>query len=187
MKNEDLIKLGIENEEVQNELFKLHGKSIESLKAENSDLTEQVESLSGKVENATKTIESFTEKEMDLDTIRTEAEEWKTKAEEAEELRAQEVQQLKFDHALDEQLKEVGAKNIKAVKALLDMETIEFDEEGELVGLEDQLEPITLENDFLFESGEPTPKIVQGSKNKNVLGDPAVKAAREAAGIDGKG
>jgi len=188
MRKEDLIELGIEDEGVQAELFKLHGKTIESLKGENEELTGKVEDLTGKLENASQTIESFTEQEKDLETIQQEAEEWKTKAEEAEELRQQEIQELKFSHAVDEQLKAAGARNLKAAKALLDMDSIEFDEEGEgLVGLGDQLEAITLENEFLFDSGEPEPKIVTGSQKKNVLGDPAIKAAREAAGIDGKG
>jgi hypothetical protein len=49
--------------------------------------------------------------------------------------------------------------------------------------LKEQLEKIQAESDYLFESDEPDPKIVTGGKNKNVLGDASVIAARQAAGL----
>lgn len=193
MKKEDLIALGIEDEEIQDELFKLHGIGIEKLKTENTELTEARDTLTSQLEEAQQTIESFAEKEMNFEEIQTAAEEYKQKYEEAEKTKQEEIQKLKFDHALNDVLKDARARNIKAVRALLELDELEMNEEGEIEGLSDQIEAITIENDFLFEAPEPEepeepePRIVTGSKKKRVLGDSVVQAAREGAGISGKG
>jgi len=55
----------------------------------------------------------------------------------------------KFESALDFKLASSGARNIKAVKALLDRDKIELGEDG-LTGVDEQLETIKAESDYLF-------------------------------------
>ena len=70
---------------------------------------------------------------------------------------------MQKDYAIDLALREAGARNAKAVKALLDAKSINVSENG-IVGLKEQLESIKAENDFLF---NPKPKI-PGADNGNV-------------------
>ena len=87
------------------------------------------------------------------------------------------VHQTKFDSALDIALAGSGAKNPKALKGLLALDKITFEDEG-LSGFSEQLEQIKSENEFLFNSDEPAPDIVKPTPGdpKN-FGDEAIRAA----------
>lgn len=185
MKTQDLIDLGIEDEAVQKELLKLHGKGIEALKASSTDAEAKVATLTEQLETANKTIEDF--KEMDIEGIQEAADKYKADLEEAQRVAAEEMAQVKFDHALEKALNAAGSKNQKSVRALLKIEELTLDEDGLIEGLDLQLEEIKKENDFLFTSKteeEPAgPRIVAGARSGSVISDSVVDAAREAAGI----
>ena len=193
MNKQDLAKLGIEDEELVQKIIVLHGKDIERLKSELDAKAGEIEQLNNQLAEAGKAIEGF--KEMDIDGIKKAAEEWKSKAEQAKLEADQKVQELKLEHALKDALVAAKAKNPKVVKALLEMDKIKFSEDGNsLEGLDEQLETIKQENDYLFdipapveeteeEEEEPEPKIVARTENKGILGDAAVSAARKAAGL----
>src|SRR5690625_98462 len=75
----------------------------------------------------------------------------------------QKLQQQAFDFTLDKTLTNAGVRNSKAVKALLDTESIKLDGD-KLLGLDDQLESLKESDDYLFQSDEPEsndPQIVQ--------------------------
>src|SRR5699024_12596363 len=66
---------------------------------------------------------------------------------------------LKKDYEIAAALSKAGAKNDKAVKALLDTEKVNFDDDGKLIGLSEQLEAVKKDNDFLFaDANESNPK-----------------------------
>jgi len=195
MNKQDLVKLGIEDEDIAQQIIVLHGKDIERLKADLEAKTAEVEQLNAQLTEAGKTIEGF--KELDIEGIKAAAEEWKSKAEKAQTEAEQKVQALKFEHALKDALAAAKAKNIKAVKALLDLSSVKFSEDGEqLEGLEEQLATIKKEDSYLFEDSESAaeeeeeesdfePKIVTKAENKGILGDSVLSAARKAAGLPG--
>lgn len=97
-----------------------------------------------------------------------------------DDLQAQ-LKQTKFDSALDVALAGSGAKNTKALRALLDMEKISFKDDA-LHGFTEQLEQIKAENDYLFESAKPG---ATGIRHDGAGGsdDPFVVSARSAAGL----
>ena len=80
--------------------------------------------------------------------------EWKTKAKRAAEDADERVNQVKFDYALNAALRDAKARNVTAVRALLNMEGLKF-ADGTVVGLKEQLESIKAENDYLFENDAP--------------------------------
>lgn len=179
MKREDLKTLELSDEAID-AVMKLHGQDIEAHKTQLTEAEKQAEALQGQLEEANKAIEGF--KDLDVDGIKKAADEWKTKAEKAQEEAQTEIQKLKFDHALEGALSGAKAKNPKAVKALLDMDALKFND-GKIIGLEDQLKTIQEEADYLFESDEPKPKIVTKGEGKSVLSDSMVIAARKAANL----
>lgn len=181
MKKEDLIKIGIEDDELQKQLMILHGKDIEAHKTQIAETQSQIETVQGQLAEANTTIEGF--KELDVDGIKAKADEYKQAFEQAQQQAAEQINQLKFDHALVGALGEAKAKNPKAVKALLNHNDLKLAEDGSIIGLKDQLEAIKSENDYLFESDQPTPKVVTGGQNKTVLSDAMVVSARKAAGL----
>ena len=70
----------------------------------------------------------------------------------------EELKELRTGYAIDMELAGLGAKNFKAVKALLDMEALDLSEGVE--GLREQLEQIRRENGYLF--ADPQIPVVVG-------------------------
>lgn len=194
MNKKDLYELGID-EEIAQQIIVLHGKDIENHKSELETRKSELEALSKQLEEANKTIESF--KAMDIDAIKAAADEWKSKAEQAQQEAEQKVKAVQFEHALQDRLRAEKARNIKAVRALLDMDKIKLSEDGTILeGLDDQLTAVKSENEFLFDSEkEPEedkeeedeesnlPTIVKKTANDGILADTVIAAARGAAGL----
>lgn len=69
-----------------------------------------------------------------------------------------ELNQLKIDFAVEKALTGAKAKNIKAVKALLELDDAKLDKDGNVKGLAEQIEKLTSGDDtkFLFEAQKQT-------------------------------
>jgi len=71
---------------------------------------------------------------------------------------------MQKDYAIDLALHEAGARNTKAVKALLDDKIITISDNG-VVGLKEQIETIKTNNDYLFTPKDKVPNVGNGSVN----------------------
>jgi hypothetical protein len=180
MKREDLTKLGLSEEQVDKVMAE-NGKDIEKFKTAAETVKTEAESIKAQLTEANKQIEGF--KGLDIEGVKKAADEWKVKAEQAQADAVKQVSALKFDHALDGALTGAKARNAKAVKALLQSDALKLQDDGSIMGLKEQLDKIKSDNDYLFESETPTPKIVAGGHNQSVIGDAVVDAARKAAGL----
>jgi len=180
MKREDLEKLGLEKEVIDS-VMTLYGKDIEAHKAKLAEAQAERDGLKSQLDEASKTIDGF--KALDIEGVKKSADEWKAKAEQAQKDAEAQVYKVRYESALADALKGHKAKNVKAVRALLNEADLKLTDEG-LVGLKEQLEKIVPENDYLFESDIPTPKIVAGGGNKPIENqDAVIVAARKAAGL----
>jgi flagellar biosynthesis chaperone FliJ len=180
MNKKELLALGL-TEELADQIVVLHGKDIEAHKSKLATAQAEVDGLKGQLTEAGTAIEGF--KKLDVEGIKVAANEWKAKAEQAQADAAKQISSLKFDHALDGALVGAKAKNAKAVKALLNANDLKLAEDGSILGLKEQLEKVKSENDYLFESDNPTPKVVLGGQNKSVLSDAMTDAIRRGAGL----
>lgn len=168
MKTEFLKSLNL-SQEVIDKIMAENGKDIaaEQKKAdkiiqERDSYKLKAESLETQVNDANTEIQKF--KDMDIDGIKKAADDWKETAEKAKADADKQISQMKFDYALSAALTGAKAKNTKAVKALLDMDGLKFnDNDGKIVGLDEQLAQIKTDNDYLFESDEPAPEFVKGT------------------------
>ena len=181
MNKKQLVELGL-TEEIADQIVVLHGKDIESHKAKLTTLQAESDGYKNQLTEANTAIEGF--KALKIEDIQKAADDWKAKAETATTESAKQFAALKFDHALESALTGAKAKNPKAVQALLSKDLLKLnDADGSIVGLNEQLEKIKLENDYLFEDTTPAPKIVTGANNQSVLSDKIVDAARQGAGL----
>ena len=73
-----------------------------------------------------------------------------------------------LNNFIDLNLTQSNAKNLKAVKALLNMDTIKKNDKGEFEGLNEQIEELKQSADYLFNGTESakTPQFAQGNPNK---------------------
>lgn len=168
MKTEFLKSLNL-SQEVIDKIMAENGKDIaveqkkaEKVIQERDSYKLKAESLETQVNDANTEIQKF--KDMDIDGIKKAADDWKETAEKAKADADKQISQMKFDYALSAALTGAKAKNTKAVKALLDMDGLKFnDNDGKIVGLDEQLAQIKTDNDYLFESYEPAPEFVKGT------------------------
>lgn len=79
------------------------------------------------------------------------------------------IAQIHLDNAVDSALTAAGAKNNKAVKAMLDMTGVKLDKEGNLTGLKEQLDGVKKSDSYMF----------------NAAGSAGFKGAKPGAGGDG--
>lgn len=166
MKTEFLKSLNL-SQEVIDKIMAENGKDIATEQKKADKIIQERDSYKLKAENleiqvndANAEIQKF--KDMDVEGIRQAADDWKEKAEKAEADANKQISEMKFDYVLSAALTGAKAKNAKAVKALLDMDGLKFND-GKIVGLDEQLAQIKADNDYLFESDEPAPEFVKGT------------------------
>lgn len=142
---------------------------------------DEISGLKGQLEQRDADIEELKTKASSADDLTTQLTELQSKyTKDTDDLQAQ-LKQTKFNSALDVALAGAGAKNTKALRALLDMEKISYEDDA-LHGFTEQLEQIKSENDYLFESSKPGATGIRhdGSGGSD---DPFVLSARSAAGL----
>lgn len=154
-------------------IMKEHGNSIQSEKAKVSSLESERDSLKTKLQESEKQIETIKTENGDNEKLQEqlkqlEAERLKV-AEEAEK----KLNATRLNYELSNALKESGALNDIAVKALLDTSIIKVSDDG-ILGLKEQLENVKTANPFLFKSEEdpkPQPKITPDEPANQTSGE----------------
>lgn len=157
MKREFLKELRLTDEQIDKVMAE-NGKDIESAKKDYETLEtklstkeREIKTLQGQLKTANKQIEDF--EDVDIDDIKQKIEDYKKDYKKLKDEKEKEIEELQFNHILEGTLKGAKAKNIKAVKALLDLEGLKLNE-GKIIGLDEQLESIKEENDYLFKTEE---------------------------------
>lgn len=177
MNTETLQGIGLNDEQIRSVMAE-YGKEINPLKQaqanaeqERDSLKSQLEDVNGQLSEAQKNSKKGSELQGQLKDLQKQFDDSKAKAEE-------QLQATKKDYEIAAALSKAGAKNDKAVKALLDTEKVNFDDNGKLIGLSEQLEAVKKDNDFLFaDANESNPKPTITSKgNPNPDGGNGTKA-----------
>lgn len=151
MQREYLKGLGLEDEAI-NKVMAEHGKSIQAKESEVSSLQSERDSLKQQLTDRDNDIEML-KKSNNTETLKQELEDLQTKyAADTEALEAK-LKQQTFDAALSEQLLKADVRNDKAVKALLDVDSIKLSDNG-LEGLEEQMMALKESDPYLFNDAE---------------------------------
>lgn len=172
MTKEQLEKLGLDDNQIT-EVFKLNGMAIEKTKSKAEQLEEKLVAVDKQLKTANEQIDKFTE--LDFDQVKKAADEYK----DLYEKEKSNIEKLSFNHELDKLILKKKGRNTKAIKALLDVESLRDKDKEDL---EKALDGIVKENDYLFESEEPkgTGGGV-GNTSKDKKPDPKVNYGSELA------
>lgn len=149
--------------EVIDAIMEENGRDIETAKKPFADYDD----LKARLEEAGKTIEGF--KDMDIDAIRREADQWKQKAEQAERDAAAKVAEVEFNAKLTAAITASKGRNSKAVMALLDLETLKASKDQE-ADIKAALEGLKKDNGYLFEDAATPPPYAGGTGTHPLLG-----------------
>lgn len=95
----------------------------------------------------------------------------------------EEIEKIKADYAfngtLNEAIRKSGARNSKAVMALLDLEALKKSK-NQTADIEAALEGVKKENDYLFVSNKPVPRVVSTTPGINPDAQTKKEQANEA-------
>lgn len=161
MKRSELESLGLTKEQVD-AVIKINGADIENAKSaastESASLQTEVDALKGQVAERDKQIEGLKKSAGDNEDLKKQIETLQADNKAKDEAHAKELMQLKVDAAVEKALTDGGAKNIKAVRALLDLADPKLADDGTIKGLEDQIKALKGADDtkFLFKEPEQT-------------------------------
>lgn len=158
MTRKQLEDMGLSKEQVDS-IIKINGDDIENAKAasatEIKNLKAEVASLNTQVSDRDKQLETLKASSGDNEALKQQIADLQAENTKAKETHESEMNQLKVDYAVEKALTGAKAKNIKAVKALLDLADAKLDKEGNVKGLAEQIEALTKGDDtkFLFDDG----------------------------------
>ena len=161
MTRKQLEDLGLTKEQADS-IIKINGDDIENAKsasaAEIKNLQTEVDGLKTQVGDRDKQLETLKASAGDNADLKKQIEDLQTENATAKANHESELNQLKIDFAVEKALTGAKAKNIKAVKALLELEDAKLDKDGNVKGLAEQIEKLTSGDDtkFLFEAQEQT-------------------------------
>ena len=138
--------------------------------------------LKKQLEEANKTISGF--KDLNVEEIQKQAEAWKEAAEKAKKEADQRIADMEFNGLLDNAIREAKGRNSKAVRALLDLDSLKGSK-NQSADIKAALESLKKENNYLFESTDSPPPFVLGNGTQVTQQDQeTVAAIRAAAGLN---
>lgn len=178
MKKEDFIKLGFSEEDAK----KAADASAEELKtyipkARFDEVNTEKKKLETTVAERDTQLETLKNSTGDVEAMKKQINDLQADNKTKDEAHAAEIKQLKIDAAVSAALTGAKAKNEKAVKALLELEKIELNEDGSIKGLEDQIKKLTESDDtkFLFNTETKKTKIKGANPGEAGKEDPDTK------------
>lgn len=99
-------------------------------------------------------------------------------AKESQKQHDTEIRNLKVDNAVNSALLGSGALNVKAAKALLNLDKAELAEDGTVKGLADQIKALQTAEDSKFLFGSSMPKLKGAKAGEGGDGDPQVDTSK---------
>lgn len=163
MNKEKLIEMGLTEELATKVAKELDGNYVpktrfNEVNTELKQAKDQVKERDSQLETLKKSVGDSEELKKQIETLQNEN---KTK----DKAHATEIKQIKIDAAVDKALNDAKVKNLKAVKALLDLDKAELSDDGTVKGLDVQIKTLSEAEDskFLFD-------VVNTQKNQNSKG-----------------
>lgn len=163
MNKEKLIEMGLTEELATKVAKELDGNYVpktrfNEVNTELKQAKDQVKERDSQLETLKKSVGDSKELKKQIETLQNEN---KTK----DEAHAAEIKQIKIDAAVDKALSDAKVKNLKAVKALLDLDKAELSDDGTVKGLDVQIKTLSEAEDskFLFD-------VTNTQKNQNSKG-----------------
>lgn len=158
MNREFLKELGLSDEQIDKVMAE-HGKTVNSMK-EKADKVEtlesQIEDYKQQLANRDKQLDELSEKAKGNEELTAQINELKEQNEQTKQEYEEKLQKQAFEHKLESTLAAAKVKNVKAVKALLDLDSIKLDGD-KLLGLDEQLNNLKENESYLFQEDKPNP------------------------------
>lgn len=150
----------ITNEELD-KIMNINGSDIEKAKGDTTALNKQITDLTTELSNRDEQLKTLKSQSTNSEELTRKIEELENANKTAKSNYDKTVAEMKRDYIVNNDIRDAKAKNVKAVRALLDMTKITIDGE-KAIGLKDQLDALAKSDAYLFDATEPTPPNVGG-------------------------
>ena len=148
MNKEDLIAMGLTEEQAKKVMDSLDGNYV--TKTRFNEVNEENKTLKKSVSDRDKQLEDLKKSSGDNEELKKQIETLQQENANQKKAHDAEMTQLRLDNAIDAALTAAGAKNIKAVRALLDTSKVKVGEDGKLTGFDDLLSAVQKSDSYLF-------------------------------------
>ena len=177
MKKEELIALGLSDEQAEKVLEGYKGYIPKNRFDEVNEAKKNAEALVKERDNQ---IEALKADNADNEALKTQIAKLQADNQKAVEAKDAEIKKIKLDNAVHTALVGAGAKNVKAVLPFLNLEKADIDENGIVTGLSEQIEALKKVEDcsFLFKAEKivKTKGVTPASANDDGKHDGLTKA-----------
>lgn len=154
MKKEDLIAMGLTEEQAKKVMDSIDGNFV--TKARFNEVNEENKTLKKSVSDRDKQLEDLKKSSGDNAALQQQISDLQKANEDQKKAHETELNQLKLDNAVEVALKDAGAKNIKAVRANIDMTSVKIGEDGKISGLTEQVESLKKSEGWMFNTDQQT-------------------------------
>lgn len=148
MNKEDLIAMGLTEEQAKKVMDSLDGNYV--TKTRFNEVNEENKTLKKSVSDRDKQLEDLKKSSGDNEELKKQIETLQQENANQKKAHDAEMTQLRLDNAIDAALTAAGAKNIKAVRALIDTSKVKAGEDGKLTGFDDLLSAVQKSDSYLF-------------------------------------
>lgn len=148
MNKEDLIAMGLTEEQAKKVMDSLDGNYV--TKTRFNEVNEENKTLKKSVSDRDKQLEDLKKSSGDNEELKKQIETLQQENANQKKAHDAEMTQLRLDNAIDTALTAAGAKNIKAVRALIDTSKVKVGEDGKLTGFDDLLSAVQKSDSYLF-------------------------------------
>ena len=164
MKKEEFVKLGIDEETAK----KCEAASQEELKgfipkARFDEVNTAKNTAEALVKERDAQLEEVKKSVGDNEELKKQIETLQADNKAKDDAHAAEIKQLKIDNALETAITAAKGKNAKAIKALLNLENAELNDDGTIKGLAEQIEALQNSDSYLFDAKETKKTKVKGA------------------------
>lgn len=180
MKRDFLENLGITEKEVIDAILDENSSDIGKVKAEVKVVEEQNKELQQQLSDRNADIEELSKQAGDNSDLQAKYQELQDKYQAETEANTARFNEIKRDSAVELALTKAGARNIKAAKALLNLEEIKVTADG-IEGLDNQVTALAESDSYLFGTGESTGQFANGGNPTSTQATGGMDAFKVAA------
>ena len=147
MKKEDLIALGLTEEQAKKVLDAVKDYVPKTQLAE---VERERDGLKATVTERDTQLETLKKSSGDNEALQKQIADLQKANEDQQKAHEAEIAQLRLDNAVEAAILAAGGKNVKAVRALLDMSKLRLEKDGTVTGLSDQLKGVQKSDAYMF-------------------------------------
>ena len=146
------------SDEIVDAIMAENGRDIEAAKKPFTDY----DTVKNQLAEAQKAIKGFQDQDADIESVRKSAKDWEDKYNQAIADHNQKMADMAFDHALEAAITGAKGKNVKAIRALLDVDTLKGSKNQE-ADIKAALEGLKKDSGYLFDDGQTPPPYAAGT------------------------